>query len=146
VRKSASYALHDVSPSQEVAHAVLAPVLSGEIGGTRASESVRTWARHAFALDPVEAAQQALALTDDRRESVRHAAIKQIVAFDAPGKKTLLKFLRADPLVTWAVHSTVITSRHLIGISDRAALNALEQFLDTDNLWLQLALATLHTD
>jgi HEAT repeat protein len=145
VRKSASYALHDVSPSQEVAYAVLAPVLSGEIGGTRASESVRTWARHAFALDPVGAAQQALALTDDRRESVRHAAVKQIVAFDAPGKKTLLKFLRADPLVTWAVHSTVITSRHLIGISDRAALGALEQFLDTDNLWLQLALATLHT-
>jgi HEAT repeat protein len=142
VRKSASYALHDVSPSQLVAHDVLAPVLSGELGGTRASESVRTWARHAFALDAEAAGAQALALAEDRRESVRHAAIKQIVAFGAPGGKSLVKFLRSDPLVTWAVHSTIITSRHLLGISDRLALSALDQFLDADNLWLQLALAT----
>ncbi len=142
VRKSASYALHDVSPSQLVADAVLAPVLSGEFGGTRASESVRTWARHAFALDAEAAGAQALALAEDRRESVRHAAIKQIVAFGAPGGKSLVKFLRSDPLVTWAVHSTIITSRHLLGISDRLALSALDQFLDADNLWLQLALAT----
>ncbi len=142
VRKSASYALHDVSPSQQVANAVLAPVLSGEIGGTRASESVRTWARHAFALNPEAAGEQVLALAEDRRESVRHSAINQIVAFGAPGGQTLVKFLRADPLVTWAVHSNLITSRHLLGISDRAALSALDQFLDVDNLWLQLALAT----
>ncbi len=141
VRKSASYVLHDVSPSQEVAEAVIAPVLSGEIGGTRASESVRTWARHAFALDPERAGEMALDLAEGRRESVRHAAISQIVAFGAPGK-TLVKFLRADPLVTWAVHSTVIASRHMLGISDRSALSALDQYLDVDNLWLQLALAT----
>jgi hypothetical protein len=142
VRKSASFALHDVSPSQQVANAVLAPVLSGEIGGTQASESVRTWARHAFALNPEAAGEQVLALAEDRRESVRHSAINQIVAFGAPGGQTLVKFLRADPLVTWAVHSTLITSRHLLGISDRAALSALDQFLDVDNLWIQLALAT----
>lgn len=142
VRKSVSYALHDVSPSQLVAHAVLAPVLSGELGGTTASESVRTWARHAFALDAETAGAQALALAEDRRESVRHAAIQQIVAFGAPGGKSLVKFLRSDPLVTWAVHSTIITSRHLLGISDRLALGALDQFLEADNLWLQLALAT----
>jgi HEAT repeat protein len=145
VRKSASYELHDVSPSQEVADAVIAPVLSGEIGGTRASESVRTWARHAFALNPEQAGETALALAEDRRESVRHAAINQIVAFGAPGK-TLVKFLRADPLVTWAVHSTVITSRHMLGISDRSALSALDQYLDVDNLWLQLALATFRVE
>jgi HEAT repeat protein len=142
VRKGASYALHDVSPSQLVADTVLAPVLSGELGGTRASESVRTWARHAFALDAETAGVHALALAEDRRESVRHAAIKQVVAFGVPGGKSLIKLLRADPLVTWAVHSTLITSRHLLGISDRSALSALDRFLDADSLWLQLALAT----
>jgi HEAT repeat protein len=142
VRKSASYDLHDVSPSQEVADAVIVPVLTGELGGTRASEAVRTWARHAFALNATQAGEAALALAEDRRESVRHAAINQIVAYSAPGGKMLVKFLRADPLVTWAVHSTVITSRHMLGISDRLALTALDQFLDVDNLWLQLALAT----
>jgi hypothetical protein len=30
----------------------------------------------------------------------------------------------------------------MLGISDRSALSVLDQFLDVDNLWLQLALAT----
>jgi hypothetical protein len=49
-------------------------------------------------MNPERAGEMALALTEDRRESVRHAAINQIVSFGAPGKTLVNSYA----LIRWS--------------------------------------------
>jgi hypothetical protein len=143
-RKSAAYALHDVPPSAEVAEQVIAPVRSGELGSTRAYEAVRTWARHRSITSPSTIEDELLAFTSDLRESVRCEAVEQLISRNAvSARDRLLALLAEPPLVTWGVHTSIMSGRGHTGLTTAEVLDATKQWHETDNLWLQVALDDL---
>jgi HEAT repeats len=143
VAKSARYALRHVEPDSEVAEIVIRPVRNGEIAGTQASEAIETWSRHRRALAGDTVIDELLALAEDRRESVRLSAIEELVAIDAPVGAQMIPYLREPPLVTWAVHTTVISGRRHLGLTDALVRQATSRWQNADNLWLQIALHEL---
>jgi hypothetical protein len=143
VAKSARYSLRDVDADSEIAELVLAPVRSSALAGTQASEAIETWARHRRALVGDEVIGELLVLANDRRETVRVSAIEELVAIDAPVGAQMIRFLHEPPLVTWAVHTTIISGRVHLGLTDMQVLEAMESWLDVDDLWLQTALSRL---
>jgi hypothetical protein len=143
VAKSARYSLRDVDANSEIAELVLAPVRSSALAGTQASEAIETWARHRRALVGDEVIGELLVLANDRRETVRVSAIEELVAIDAPVGAQMIRFLHEPPLVTWAVHTTIISGRRHLGLTDMQVLEAIEPWLDVDDLWLQTALSRL---
>jgi HEAT repeat protein len=143
VAKSARYALRHVEPNADVAELVIRPVLNGEIAGTQASEAIETWTRHHRALVGDAVIGELVALAEDERESVRLSAIEELVAIDAPVGAQMIPYLKAKPLVTWAVHTTIISGRRHLGLSDTHVREATSQWQNIDNLWLQIALSEL---
>jgi hypothetical protein len=143
VAKSARYSLRHVAPDAQVAELVIRPVLNGEIAGTQASEAIETWSRHRRALVGDEVIAELVALAEDRRETVRLSAIEELVAIDAPVGAQMIRYLRAEPMVNWSVHTTIISGRRHLGLTDPQVRKATSQWRNIDNLWLQIALNEL---
>jgi hypothetical protein len=142
VRKSATYALHDVLPSAEVAERVIAPVLVGDVGSTRAYESVRTWARHRSITAPGQFLEELVAFTFEERESVRAEAIEQLVSRNVTSVAArMIELLESPPLMTWSVHTSIRSGRAHLGLNDDQTKRAMHSWADADNLWLQVAIA-----
>ncbi len=142
VRKSAAYSLHDVAPSEAVAAGVIAPVIEGDVGSTRAYESVRTWARHRSITSPDRFLDELTAFTFDERESVRSEAIEQLVSrnITSVGER-MIELLENPPLMTWSIHTSIRSGRHHLGLGDEETKAAMRAWKEEDNLWLQVALA-----
>jgi HEAT repeat protein len=139
VRKSASYHLHGVSPSAEVAKRVILPVTNGEIAGTFAHEAIRTWARHREATAPELVTGELLWLVDEDRESVRCEAIEQLAIRDDRESisKCVKLLVTMPPLATWAVHGTLLRAAKRLDLDP----NPLDHLRAVDNAWLQMHLA-----
>jgi hypothetical protein len=104
VRMSAVYYLHAVPPSRQVADLAWDLIASGQLASTRGQEALRTYTAHT----PEEESRDRLhdmAVTD-RRESIRYEAVHLLGGnIDA----SVLALLGEPPLVTWSVHSMLLT-------------------------------------
>jgi hypothetical protein len=130
VRKSATYYLQLVPPSQEVARLAWGLISSGEVASTRGQEAVRTYSVHAAA-DEVTSNLIELARSD-LRQSIRYEAISILDDKSRP----VLSLLTEPPLLTWSVHTMLL----VICSSNRTAVPSVAHLHDVDNLDLVEAL------
>jgi HEAT repeat protein len=144
VRKSAIFYLHEVEASPEIAERAIAGVRSGELAGTQAHEAMRTWGRHRFVTAPDSYIKELLDFTFDLRESVRCEAVEQLISCNATqAGSRLLALLGEPPIMTWAVHTTILSGYSHVALTHAQVNQACTQWLDVDNLWIQVALAAL---
>ncbi len=139
VRKSAVYYAHDLSMNAMVAERVLAMIERGEVASTRGREALRTWVRH---VDPVHAHRRLIRFArDDQRESIVVGAIEELVTHEdsADALRRLSDLLHREPLVTWAVHVTLLDAYARVG-NDAGNIDHLRV---VDNVWLATAIAKL---
>jgi HEAT repeat protein len=134
VRKFAIYSLADVPPSPEVADLAWNLVHSGELASVRGQEALRTYVAHS-SKSRAQAQLIDLAL-NDRRESIRFEAVALMDGEDAA---SLLPILDQPPLVTWSLHSLVLTALDEISIQPQR----LDLLRDADNLQIAKDLAYL---
>ncbi len=71
---------------------------------------------------------------------MRVSAIEELVAIDAAVGEQMVFYLQEEPLVTWAVHTTIISGRRHLEMTDAQVREAMTPWLNVDNFWLQIAL------
>jgi hypothetical protein len=146
VSKSAMFALHDVdalSPfSVVIRDRSWDAVVDGTRVSTRASEALRTFVRHGDAHDPDDVTRRLSALCDDPRESVRSAALEQLVVRQCETElRAAMPRLGEPPDITWAVHGTLLDAAYRFGID--VGRHTLLRLGRIDHAWLCGAVARL---
>jgi hypothetical protein len=139
VRKTATYYANDLSQNMRVEERVIAMIDAGEVASTRGREALRTWVRHA---DPILAQRRLIRFArDDQRESIVVGAIEELVTMEDShdALERLVDLLRRPPLVTWAVHVTLLDSYARLGIDP----GDIDHLRTEDNVWLATAIAKL---
>ncbi|MEC3916192.1 HEAT repeat domain-containing protein [Nocardia sp. CDC160] len=129
VRKSAIYDLGDLPADPAIAELVWhrLPAKSS----TAAQEALRTYVVHAGG-----AATERLVelVRSDRREDVRHEAVRNLVKLRAVEEiRSLADLLTEPPRVTWVVHSALLDGSRELGI----AVPVPAHLAAVDNLYLQ---------
>jgi len=136
VRQAAIYPLGLLPPCPALADVAWDRLHRWDVGGTRASEALSTFAHHAgLAARPRLAA---LAGDPRRREGLRAVAVDHLACLGAAEEvRQLAGVLHEPPAVTWALHV------NLLGAFDSLHLPPpdLAPLRDEDNLYLQEALA-----
>lgn len=146
VEKAAMYALHDVVDTDPsvglIRDLAWEAVIDGTCTSTRASEALRTFVRHAEVLGPLVVAERLSLLLSDGRESVRTAALEQMVSLHAVDVLVkALPMLDDPPEVTWAVHGTLLDAASRFSLSvDHAVVRRLA---NADHAWVGAAVAKL---
>lgn len=133
VRKSAVYYLYDVPQSSEVAELTWRLISMGEVASTRGHEALRTYVAHA-PLHLVTERLIELAL-HDQRESIRYEAV---CLLDPANIGPALVLLTQPPLLTWAVHSMLLT----ICTTEKISPPRVDHLNDVDHL--QIATDLVH--
>ena len=146
VAKAAMYALHDVADADLcvalIRDTAWEAVVDGTRTGTRVSEALRTFVRHAVGFGTGYVADRLSGLLVDSRESVRASAIEQLVSLNAiDALKSTLPMLTEAPEVTWSVHGTLLDAASRFSLPvDHAVLRRLAS---ADHAWVAAAVAKL---
>ncbi len=149
VSKSAMYALHDIADGHPLVPVIREraweAVVDGSRTGIRASEALRTFVRHGESLGSAFVQERLVSLLDDGRESVRLAALEQLVSLQAVDViAQQLTRLAEPPEVTWAVHGTLLEAAARFSLPvDPVVLARLGR---VDHAWLAAAVAKLLPD
>jgi len=109
-------------------------IAGGEVASTRGHEALRTYEAHAHRHESTDRLIH-LALSD-QRESIRHEAV---CLLDVADVGAVLPLLTEPPLMTWSVHSMLLT----ICTSNRLTPPPLGHLRDIDNLQIADDLAHL---
>ena len=149
VAKSAMYALHDVVDADPNVSAIGAraweAVADGTLTGTRASEALRTFVRHGLSRGPQFVETRLVGLLGDSRESMRSAALEQLMSLDATeALATALPMLAEAPEVTWSVHGTLLDAAFRFDLPIESLV--LRRLAGIDHAWLCAAVAKLAPD
>jgi HEAT repeat protein len=137
VRKTAAYNAHDLPQNAMVAERMLELLESGTIASTRGREALRTWVRH---VDQQVAMKRLIRFArDDRCESIAVGAVEELATLQDPvdALSRLSDLLRREPLVTWAMHVTLLDAYARVGIDP----GNIEHLRSVDNVWLATAIA-----
>jgi hypothetical protein len=146
VAKSAMFALHDVETDSPLVSTIRErawdAVADGTRVSTRASEALRTFVRHGDAHDPDDVTRRLVGLGDDPRESVRSAALEQLVVRNCESElRSSMTQLGEPPDITWAIHGTLLDAAYRFGID--VGRHTLLRLGREDHAWLCGAVARL---
>jgi hypothetical protein len=146
VSKFAMFALHDVETSPDLSPTIrdLAweAVTDGTRVGTRASEALRTFVRHGDACEASLVTRHVVGLAGDERESVRAAALEQLVSRNCRDElESTMPSLGESPDITWAIHGTLLDAAFRFGID--VGRHTLLRLARQDHAWLCGAVARL---
>lgn len=149
VAKSAMYALHDVADADSNAPAIgdcaWAALTDETNTGTRASEALRTFVRHGLSLGLQFVETRLVSLLRDGRESMRSAALEQLMSLDATDAlAAALPMLAEPPEVTWSVHGTLLDAAFRFNLPVESSV--LRRLASVDHAWLCAAVAKLAPD
>ncbi len=139
VRKTAVYVAHDLPMNVRIAERVLHMLENNEVASTRGREALRTWVRH---VAPEHARRRLIRFArDDQRESIVVGAIEELVTMEdsAEALYRLTDLLRRPPMVTWAVHVTLLDAYARLSIDP----GSIDHLRNVDNVWLATAVAKL---
>ncbi|MBK9619083.1 MAG: HEAT repeat domain-containing protein [Candidatus Obscuribacter sp.] len=136
VRKSAGYNIKDVTPDAQIADRLWSMIACEYTAGCHASELIDSYIKHA---KDAGLNDRLLNLAQsDLRESIRHAAIRNLSARKAIKHiEQLIPILYANPLANWGVHTILLAACVDLGLT----LPNIEPLTRIDSTCVQAELA-----